>query len=436
MSTSLLNCAILLSKDIGDYWVGTTTTATGEVTIVGTSLQDHVDDWITDTSYDFITSGSYEEESRKISNASDVSAGSLTVGTHGGSIAADVTYQVHRLFSPDEKKRALLAAAQNVFGVCYDEVWDESIVSGNWLKDGSFEIWDSGGTDLTHWAESALVPARISTNGLFKHGVYSAQLAGTVGSISQSITEFDDIKFLAGQTVTFSMQAWCNTASCLRLSINDGTSITYSPYHDGGTSWTEDNPRNDNMYVQQFIDYNPTEITFGIHHAVADGTSYVDDARIIGPYQPRLYIDQLGLAQNQISEIAIEPSYYSKDEFWDSIHDWSINEDGYLYLASSIPRDYRLRIKGKQYLDFLSSGTSSESWSATINMNEPQTRILSAEAALYLYTWMSMPNYESGTREDYQNMMNFWDREATRRKGRFGMPSMPITISWVTNKCL
>jgi len=56
--------------------------------------------------------------------------------------------------------------------------------------------------------------------------------------------------------------------------------------------------------------------------------------------------------------------------------------------------------------------------------------ILVAEAALYLYTNMTMPNFESGTREDYQQMIGFWAEETKRRKAQFRMKSPTATIMW------
>ena len=427
MATTLLNCQIVLSKDIGDYFAGTTTSATNAVTIVDTGLIAYPNDWITDFSWALLTSGSYSGQERKISTASLVTTGSLTCGTFGGSVASGVTYEVHRLFSPAEKQRALIQGAKDIFGDCYDLVWNESIVSGNWLKDGSFETWNAGGTALTNWTANAIVASQSSASNTFKHGSYSMLLTGTLGSVSQSISNYEDLKYLAGKTVMWSVQSRCNTASCLRLSVNDGTATTYSAYHTGGTSFTANNLP---MYVQATIDYNPTNISFGIHHQIAGGTSFVDDGRVISGYRDRLYIGNLGLAQNLPNEILIEPSDYSQEEPWLQLHDWEVDEDGYLHLPSSVPNDYTLRIIGKQYLDFLVNGTSSTAGTATINLNDPQTQILSAQTAVNLYKGMSMPNFESGTRKDYQGMIGYWEAKVRERKGRFGMPSLPVTISW------
>ncbi len=426
MTTSLLNCQILLSKELGDYWEGTTSGTGSTVSVVDSALIAKPNDWITDVTYDLITSGTNNGEERKVSTSSLLSAGTYSVGTHGTTTFGSITYQLHRLFEPSEKRRALVAAAKNIYADCYDLVWDESVVSGNWLKDGSFDVWASSAS-LSYWSASAITPSQCSAAGKFKHGTFSMLLAGTTGTITQSFTQNEDLKYLAGKNVVFSVQGHSNVASALRIGIYDGTTITYSDYHDGGTAWTTNT---EPLEVQANIDYNPTSVTFYVIHGTDVGTSYVDDARVISGYHDKLYIGNLGLAQNQPDEIYIEPTQYSQEEPWDVIHDWEVDESGYLYLPTSIPNDYRLRIIGKQYLDFLSSGTSSTSWSATINLDYPQTEILVAEAALYLYTWMSMPNYDRGTREDYQQMIGFWDAEAQKRKNRFGMPPRPIIISY------
>lgn len=426
MTTTLQDAMVILSREIGDYWESTSTGTGSTVTVVDSALIAKPNDWITDVTYDFITSGTNNGEERKVSTASLLTAGTYLVGTHGTTTFGSVTYQLHRLFEPSEKRRALVAAARNIYGDCYDLVWDETFVSGNWLKDGSFEVW-ANGTSLSYWTASAVVATQSSTSNTYKHGSYSVLLAGTLGSFTQGISNNEDLKALAGKNVIWSIQARCNTASCLRLSINDGSTTSYSDYHDGGTSFTEDNNR---MYVQANIDYNPTNITFGIHHQVAGGTSYADDGRVISGYRDRIYIGNLSLAQNQPYQVFVEPRYYSHQEPWVEIHDWEVDEGGYLHLPTSVPNDYRLRIIGKQYLDFLASGTSSTAWTATINIDSPQTEILVAEAAVYLYTWMSMPNYESGTRQDYQGMIGFWKDEAKRRKSKFGMPSLSPTVSW------
>lgn len=432
MTTALSVARIELSKQLGDYWASASTSAgaAGGTTIVDTGLKAKQNAWIGKDMYDLITESAHAtvDEERQISSLSNT-LGTLTVLAHSAQIGSGVDYEVHRLFTASEKRIALVAAARMAFPHIHEKIWDESLVSGNWLKDGSFEIWTSSSA-LTHWTTTTSTIAQTSTAGLFKHGAYSCKISTAAGTVKQSISNWDDLKRLAGKTVTFSIQAHCDTASCLRISVTDGVGTqTYSSYHDGDSAWTQDNPRNDNMYVQFTIDDNPTEITFTIHHEVAAATSYVDDARVIGPYQPRLFIDQLGLAQERPVQVYIEPEYYSTDEPWTLVFDSRIDtESGYLYLPSSVQRDRRLRIKGIGYLDFLATGVSSTSWAATININSPQTDILVAQAALYLYTIMSMPNFSRNTRQDFQEMINYWKGELRERIGKYGMESLSIPV--------
>ena len=338
-------------------------------------------------------------------------------------------YEVHRLFTASEKRIALIAAARMAWPYIHEKVWDESMVSGNWFKDGSFEIWTSSSA-LTHWTTATSTITQTSTSPYYKHGTYSCKIDTAAGTLTQDITNWDDLKRLAGQSVTFSIQAWCDTASSLRISINDGTSQTYSSYHAGDSAWTQDNPRIDNMYVTQFIDWNPTEITFTIHHESASAVSYVDDARAVGPYQPRLFIETLGLSQETPVQVLIEHYNYSNDEPWTQIFNSRLDTElGYLYLPSSVQRDRRLRIKGIGYLDFLdSSGDSATAWNSTININSPQTDILIAQAIVYLYTQMSLPNFSRSTKQDFQEMIGFWNAELRRRIGKHGMEVQSIPV--------
>jgi hypothetical protein len=430
MATTLLNAEVALSKEIGDYWESTTTAngAADGTTLIDTALKAKADDWITDEAYDMITSGSQNEEERKISSL-DSSTGTLTILAHGGQILSDVTYRVHRLFEASEKRRALVAAARNVYPALFAEIWNEELVSGNWLSDGSLERWTNS-TTPSEWTATSLTATQITTSPYYKHGSTSAKLSGAAGTLSQAITNFDDLKYLAGRNVVFSAQVWCDTASAVRLSIDDGITQTYSEYHAGDSAWTNDEPRTDGMYVQQFIDYNATRVTFTVHLENAAATAYVDDLRVISDYRSRLYIGHLGLAQNRPHQVLIEPANYSQQEEWIKVHGWRVDPDGYLYIPSDYPSDYRLRIRGIGYLDFLLSGASSTDWSATIDIDEPQVKILVAEAAYWLYTWKSMPNYERGDRAAFQQVATFWRMEADRRKAQFGMRAPGATVDW------
>ncbi len=431
MTSSLSSMRQELSRQLGDFWASTTTGAGSTTTIVDTLLKAKQDAWIGKDMYDLITESGHAsvDEERQISSLAN-STGTLTVLAHDNTTGTSMDYEVHRLFTASDKRRALIAAARMAYPYIHEKIWDESMVSGNWLKDGSFEIWTSSSA-LTYWTTTTSTIAKTTSSPFYKHGLTSCKISTAAGTLVQDISNWDDLKRLAGQTVTFSIQAHCDTASCLRISIQDGVNTqTYSNYHAGDSAWTQDDPRNDNMYAQMFIDWNATEVTFTIHHEVAAATSYVDDARVIGPYQPRLFIETLGLAQEKPVQVEIEPLNYSTDEPWAIVFNSRIDTElGYIYIPSSVQRDRRLRIKGIGYLDFVdSSGDSATAWNSTININSPQTDILVAQAAVYLYTIMSMPNFSRNTKQDFQEMIGFWERKLRTAIGKFGMEVQSIPV--------
>jgi len=432
MSTTLLAAMQELSKQLNDSWQSTTTGAGSATTLVDSALLAKANDWITDDTWSFLTeepaSSAAIYDERKVSSL-DNSSGTLTTLTFAAAPGTGIDYEVHRLFSPSEKRRALVAAARRIYPDVYNEIWNEELVSGNWLNDGSFERWTTS-TNLTAWTETTLTATQTTTSPYYKHGLTSCKLDTSAGKITQSITNFDDLKRLQGQYVTFTIQGWSDTASCLRIAVYDGTTRTYSSYHAGDSAWTQDNPRNDNMYVTAQIGYNPTEITFEVYHDVAAGTSYVDDARVIADPRGRLYVGHLGLAKNLPNQVFIEPLYYSSDEDWIQVRDWRLDNGGFLYLPTTVPSDLRLRITGKGVLDFLASGVASTAWTATIAIDQPQLDILVAEAAVYLYTQMSIPNFETGDRKQYQETVNAWIQIRNELIAKSGMKSLPVPIHW------
>jgi len=437
MSTTLLAAQQELSHQLGDDVTGTVTTkgdASGG-TFYDTSLKAYSDDWInTETiSYAFITtSGSNQYQERYISDFT-ASSGLVTLGNNfATTVEAAIGYEIHRQFSPSDKRKALVYAARHIYPTLYDRIWDETYVTKNWLRDGSFEDWSA--TDaLTYWTASGPTLAQISSSPYYKHGSYSAQLSSDTGQLVQTIANNDDLKYLQGKSVTFTIQGWSSASSALRLSVADGVNTeSYSGYHPGGSAWSERNPRNDNLYVQHNIDENATQVNFKIHYDSTSATTYIDDARILAGGSPRQYVGQLGLEQNNPIEMEYEPNYYSNDEPWVKFSDYEVDyEGGYLHIGSEIPADRRMRIKGNKVLNFLdASGDASTGWEATINLNQPQLDILVADAAVYLYETVSVPNFDAGMVEQFQRAALMWRDRLRERIRKYAMNHLPVSIRW------
>ncbi len=427
MSISLENAQIELSKQMGDFWNSTTTSAGSASTIIDTALKVKSNDWISDAPnemYDRITSGTYDDEERKLISL-DSNTGTLIPFAHGGTIASGVTYEVHRLFSASEKRRALVYAVRHSFPSLFARVKNESLSVGNWLKNGDVEVWTSSSYP-DYWRVSAVTATKTSTAKLFKRGSYSCALTTAAGYLYEDWTYNDDLKELRGKTVTFTAQGYSNTASCLRLCIYDGTTSTYSPYHDGDSKWTEDDTP---LNVTATIAEDASDVSFRVYHAVAAGTSYVDDLRVYGPQRDKIYIGDLNLVNHTPHRVSESYNTYQQYEPWSTLHNWDVDRAGYLYLAEGSYNN-RLRIEGIGYIDFLVSGASSTSWAATIELDAPQLDILVADAVIYLYTQMVSPNYTSGEREKFIEILAYWEKELNMRKAKYGMRTPPSTVVW------
>ena len=265
MTTALSAARILLSKELADYWASASTSAgaAGGTTIVDTGLKAKANDWVPDEMYTLITESGHAtiNEERKVSSL-DNSTGTLTVLAHSAQIGSGVDYELHRLFTSSDKRLALIHAAKHGYPHIFKHIRDESKVSGNWLKDGSLEIWTSSSA-LTHWTTTTVTIAKTTTSPYYKHGTKSCKMLTAAGRITQSITNWDDLKYLAGTKVTFTAQGHCDTATCLRIAVYDGTTTTYSSYHGGNSAWTE---YDDPLEVEATIADKPTVIEFRILH--------------------------------------------------------------------------------------------------------------------------------------------------------------------------
>lgn len=422
MTTTLLLAEAELSRQLGDFWDSTTTSA-GDASgtfLIDTGLKEQVDEWITPETFDMLTSGDQDEEERKVLSLNK-ETGTLTFLPHGGDVASGVTYRVHRLFSASEKGRALVYAARHAFPHIFNERRDESKVLGNWLRNSSFEIWTAS-TVPDYFVKDTTTLAENTTAPYVFHGSSSMKLSTAAGNVYTNNTQVPDFNELAGRSVTLRlMRAWCDTASCLRIAIYDGADYTYSDYHDGDSAVRNlSNP----LYVTANIAYEPTEITFIIYHDVAAGTSYVDDLRMTDPVRNKIYIGDLNFAQDRPHQVSREQrrslSPYSQREPWVAMKGWEVDKDDYLHIPAGIS-DYRLRIEGIDYLDFILSGASSTDWSATIAIDSPQLDILVAEAAIYLYQQKLFPNYTTGDTDRYEYALRYWFEELRMRQGKFGM---------------
>ncbi len=437
MATSLENAMVELSKQIDlDFWESTTTSAGagGGTTIIDTALKAKANDWIDGDieMFDRISSGTQDEEERLISSLAN-STGTLTVLAHGGQIATSVTYEIHRVFTASQKRKALVAAARMVWPSLFTEIRDESHTVDNWIRNGGVETWTVS-TVPAEWVANTSTIAENTTVTLLTRGSSSAKIDTSAGSMSQGITQNQRLRALAGQTVTFKAKVHCDTASCARLRIADGTTTTNSEYHPGTSVFSDesgDGRLEDFLEVKATIENSPSEVTFSVVHDVAAGTTYVDDLRVIGPNMDRVFIGDTNFAQERPHEVLAQRDARIYNEPWIRLRNWTIGSDDFLYLPQGF-RDNQLRMIGIDYIDFLSSGASSTDWTSTIAVNQPQLDILIAQAAVYLFRTVSMPGRDDAEISKFSGALSFWESELSARKRKHSMKAPEITISYLT----
>ena len=134
--------------------------AVGGTTLIDNALKAEEADWIFNRCWARITEGVYANDERKITSLAPTT-GTLTCLAFDGQIDSGIDYEIHRLFSPADKRQALIDSAKLAYPYLYTAVRDESQVAGNWLRNGDLETWTS--TDYPDYWRVSDVTAAAST---------------------------------------------------------------------------------------------------------------------------------------------------------------------------------------------------------------------------------------------------------------------------------
>lgn len=149
-------------------------------------------------------------------------------------------------------------------------------------------------------------------------------------------------------------------------------------------------------------------------------------------YSTAIDITTLGFQRNTPHQVFETPDKTAVNPVWSKVRGYDITPDGEIVLQYA-HCGYDLKLVGIGLANFTKASAVSTDWDAVIAIDQPQLDILVAEAALYLYTQLSLPNFETGTRNQYQNMIGFWEKESSDRRARNGMSSPATTVDWGTN---
>jgi len=324
MSTLMSAMLTMLGNDIDDAWTGTTTGAgnANKLTLEDTTLYEKVADWVNDGMVVYITSGTDNGATRVVDS---LSGSTLTVkNAFSALIAQSVTYEVHRLFTRNQKLVALRDAAPLLFPEIHAVVRDMTTE----FNDYQYE-YDISSLAIYHNRPHQVLIAQEDIEDIWVASTAYAE---------DAVVRPTGLSTFSGYTYICSTAGTSNSSEPTWPTTEDGTVV------DGTVTWTR----------QDALDYS----------------NY--------PMLP--------------------------------LHDWGITPNGYLRLNYDYTDGRKIMIVGIKPLAFTGSGAAE-----TIALDDPFTRVLSAQAALLLCKRRKL---SAGTQnvERYQQLEQDWTAELARRK--------------------
>jgi hypothetical protein len=146
----------------------------------------------------------------------------------------------------------------------------------NLLKNSDFEDWNAGTTSSPDgWAATLGAGASVAREAtIVKSGSYSCKLVANNATDNVYATaSYKTITYWKGRTVTLAVWVYCDTASCVKIGINDGVGETYSDFHTGGSGW-------ELLKVTRTLSASATQILVYGAYASKAGTIYIDAATL------------------------------------------------------------------------------------------------------------------------------------------------------------
>ena len=325
-----------IARLLGDMVVKGTATSGTTTTIVDTANLIHSEDDILNGYEVYVNEGTNVGSSRIIT---DFVASSDTITFPAMGSANDTTskYEIHRKHRIADYERAInmayetarMAIGRDKFNFYIPKVDETLIINDIMMGDGQFERWANGTSSApSGWTvDSNSTIAREST--IVNKGSYSAKL--TSDGTNEGYLQWQLNKYIKYAGDKFTLKADCNTdtASRVRMRIQDGVTTTNDDYHTGGGGFEE-------LEITNFtLDDAPTELTVQLRiEAGSAVTAYWNNVRLIakrGFYEYELPLYPSPFAT--ISEIWIESGgsiqshLDSKEDLYDfkvPSHQWDI----------------------------------------------------------------------------------------------------------------
>ena len=330
-------------------------------------------------------------------------------------IKTGTSYELHR-YDPTDYNTALDRSVEALYPHLYDAKRDETLIIDQLLLNGSLDTFS---TTFTSWTNIG-TPTLAAETTRKVHGTGSASIAATGATEGIKQNLFTTVNFKRVVSKTLHVRAWvfATVASAARIRVTfDGTTYTNGPWHGGDAEWEND----ESQYIDVAIPADATEMTVSCE--VTDGnTAYFDLVRAwIDPIY-RYTIPTAILKGPYI--LSLQRSLDTPEGPFDPIEDYDVQEVSgtrYIVLNHAARPGHLLRIQGIGKLSTMSSDT------ATTEIDAPQTHIVVARAAQWLYENLRRDTAIGG-RETYDVEAKEWRERVKELLSTPGMRMPPTGV--------
>lgn len=262
--------------------VGTPTGSFSTTGFACSSLAQYPDDHF-NTGWIHFYSGTHKDVTRNVSDFA-ASGGTVTLDPAvTGAIDATDLFELWWGYNPDDIDQYINQAIQSVEDEWLPDSLDESLVAHDALTDGLFESWTNSST-LANWSTGGTgTLAREST--IKREGNYSAKLTNTIGNAFYLYQSLGNYPMYAGLAVSLYARVSCNTASRVRLQLEDGVNTWNSSYHDGA-GWRDSATDPWFSILSKTVSTAATQLTASARTETGTAvTAYVDKMYLKTPFE-------------------------------------------------------------------------------------------------------------------------------------------------------
>ena len=340
-----------------------------------------------------ITSGNNDGEIRRVES---FATSTITVSVaFSNQVATSVTFELHRIY-PVLIHNALNRASADLFHWLYIPVRNDTLIVDNLLSNALFRTFSAG--VHTGWTLSGSGSSVANeTTRVVKPGSSAAVTAGgaVAAQYTQDLFTSVNIHDVAGKTLHFACWVWASEASAGRLRITfDGSTYTEGSYHAGSSEW--ENERT--MHVDAVVPDDATEMTVVLEVAASQTVYFGFSYASIDPIRQYAVPE----AFNELYRVLVQE---------DANKPWGGGAYRSLAEGERPKRGRILRLIGKGQLSNLTVDTS------TVEIGEPQTQLLIAQALSYIYRNLQGDSFaDQSQRAFYLEQEARWFSEAERLK--------------------